>query len=109
MSLLQHDIASEFQRRRQITRQLEMPWIWVLIAGWIGVVTVFYAESLAPRTAAGLFLVSLMAVGVSTVRINFIAISTPCRAMGSQDRLRDGVTRKGSYAPAGVLENHSSS
>jgi hypothetical protein len=72
VSLLQYEIASEFQRRRQITGRLERPWIWLLIAGWIGVFAAFFSESLSPRTTAGLFFVSLVALASSTVRINFI-------------------------------------
>jgi DNA polymerase III alpha subunit (gram-positive type) len=63
-----------------------------------------YAESLDPRTAAGLFLVSLVALGVSTVRINFIIMKhyrcPSCEKIPIVNGMHNGVLINPSECPS---------
>jgi predicted RNA-binding Zn-ribbon protein involved in translation (DUF1610 family) len=68
------DVSGEFQKRRQTTRRLEMPWIGLMMLGWLGAYVAFFVESLPAYTSTSLFVLSIVILGVSIVRMNFIAM-----------------------------------
>jgi hypothetical protein len=86
--------ADEFQARRRTAERLQRPWILLLLAGWVGVAVFFYAENFS-NWAIGLFVASIVSLGLSAVRINFITMKhyrcPSCGAIPKQHGMRGGV------------------